>query len=239
MSYVEGFVAAVPAANKQAYLKQAVDAAPLFKEFGVARVVECWGDDVPDGKVTDFKGAVKANPDEIVVFSWFEYPSRQARDAANQRIMSDPRMKAFGASMPFDGQRMIVGGFASLVDDAAAGTTTYVDGFLVPVSEANKQAYRELAAKAAGVFKEYGAIRVVEAWGDDLPDGKVTDFRRAVKAQSGENVVYSWVEWPSKPVRDTAWPRIMADERMKPDESNMPFDGQRMIYGGFSTLVNV
>ena len=85
MSYFEGFVAAVPAANKEAYRKHAADAAPLFKEFGATRMVEAWGEDVPDGKVTDFKGAVKAGPDEIVVFSWLEYPDKATRDAAMKK----------------------------------------------------------------------------------------------------------------------------------------------------------
>ncbi len=76
MTYVAGFVAAVPAANKEAYRKHAADAAPLFKEFGATRMVEAWGDDVPDGKVTDFKGAVKAKPDEVVVFSWMRVPEQ-------------------------------------------------------------------------------------------------------------------------------------------------------------------
>lgn len=116
MKYVEGFVVAVPAANKEAYLKAAADYAPLFKEFGATRVVECWGDDVPDGKVTDFRGAVKAKDDEVVVFSWFEYPSKEARDAANKKMKSDPRMKAGGANMPFDGKRMIFGGFVPILD---------------------------------------------------------------------------------------------------------------------------
>jgi uncharacterized protein YbaA (DUF1428 family) len=80
--------------------------------------------------------------------------------------------------------------------------------------------------------------RHVEAWGDDVPDGKVTDFRGAVQAKEGETVVFSWVEWPSKQTRDEAWPKIMADERMKPDQENMPFDGKRMIYGGFAPLVD-
>ncbi|MFC0218615.1 uncharacterized protein YbaA (DUF1428 family) [Pseudochelatococcus lubricantis] len=116
MKYVDGFVAAVPVANKELYRKHAAEAAPLFREFGATRVVECWGDDVPDGKITDFRGAVKAEEGEVVVFSWIEYPSKEARDAANARIMSDPRMKEMGDQMPFDGKRMIFGGFAPILD---------------------------------------------------------------------------------------------------------------------------
>ena len=238
MTYVEGFVTPVPAAKKDIYVKHAAEAAPLFKEFGATRVVEAWGDDVPDGKVTDFKGAVKATADEIVVFGWFEYPSRAARDAANAKMRSDPRMKEMGASMPFDGQRMIFGGFAPIVDETAGARGGYVDGFLVPVPSSNKEAYRALAQKMAHLFKEYGATRIVEAWGDDVPDGKVTDYKGAVKATADEKVVYSWVEWPSKAVRDAAWPKMMEDERMKPDHANMPFDGKRMIYGGFTPILD-
>jgi len=115
MKYVDGFVVAVPAANKEAYRRLAAAAAPLFKEFGATRIVECWGDDVPDGKITDFRGAVKAQEDEVVVFSWIEYPSKAVRDAANEKMMNDPRMKALG-EMPFDGKRMIFGGFAPILD---------------------------------------------------------------------------------------------------------------------------
>jgi uncharacterized protein YbaA (DUF1428 family) len=238
MAYVEGFVTAVPAANKAAYIKHAADAAPLFKEFGATRVVETWGDNVPDGKVTDFKGAVKANGDEVVVFSWIEYPSKGARDAANERIRSDPRMKEMGASMPFDGKRMIFGGFAPIVEEVSEGTMGYTDGFVVPVPASKKNAYREMAAKSAAVLREYGAIRVVEAWGDDVPDGKVTDYKGAVKATGDEQVVYSWIEWPSKEHHDTAWPKLMADERMKPNRATTPFDGQRMIYGSFAPILD-
>jgi uncharacterized protein YbaA (DUF1428 family) len=239
MIYVEGFVTAVPAANKEAYVKHASTAAPLLKECGVSRMVETWGDDVPDGKVTDFKGAVKAKEGEVVVFSWFEYPSRQVRDAANQQIAKDPRMAEMGASMPFDGRRMIFAGFDSIVAESAPGEMGYIDGFIVPVPTAKKEAYRQLASKNAALFREHGATRIIEAWGDDLPDGKVTDFKRAVKATSDENVVYAWVEWPSKAHRDAAWQKIMADDRMKPDHSNMPFDGKRMIYGGFAPILDV
>ncbi len=114
MNYVDGFVAAVPAANKEAFLAHAREALPLFKELGAIRVVECWGDDVPDGKVTDFKRAVKAGEDEVVLFSWIEWPSKDVRDAAMKKMMSDPRMRDM--EMPFDGQRMIFGGFQPILD---------------------------------------------------------------------------------------------------------------------------
>ena len=117
MKYVDGFVVAVPAENKEAYRAMAAKALPLFKEFGALRVVECCADDVPDGKLTDFRLAVKAEDNEEVVFSWIEYPSKEVRDAANQKMMSDPRMKEFGESMPFDGKRMIYGGFAPIMEE--------------------------------------------------------------------------------------------------------------------------
>ena len=106
MSYVDGFVVAVPEVNKEDYRAMAAKAAPLFKEFGATRIVECWADDV-----------VKAEEGETVVFSWIEYPSRDARDAANQKMMSDPRMKEMGENMPFDGKRMIYGGFSVLLEE--------------------------------------------------------------------------------------------------------------------------
>jgi uncharacterized protein YbaA (DUF1428 family) len=239
MAYFEGFVAAVPAANKEAYRKHAADAAPLFKEFGVTRMVETWGDDVPDGKVTDFKGAVKAEPDEVVVFSWFEYPDKATRDAAQKKMMSDPRMEKMGASMPFDGKRMIFGGFDPLLDDQTGGKMGYTDGYLVPCPKENREAYRAMAQKASTIFKEHGATRVVEAWGDDVPAGKVTDYRMAVKAEENENVLFSWVEWPSKEARQEGWKKVMEDERMKPEDGQMPFDGKRMIYGGFEPILDV
>ncbi|HYZ24213.1 MAG TPA: DUF1428 family protein [Rhodopila sp.] len=116
MTYVDGFVLAVPAANRESFRRHAEAAAPLFKEFGATRVVECWGDDVPDGKLTDFRRAVQAREDEVVVFSWIEYPSREVRDAAHERMRTDPRMRAIGEQMPFDGKRMIFGGFAPIVE---------------------------------------------------------------------------------------------------------------------------
>jgi uncharacterized protein YbaA (DUF1428 family) len=239
MAYVDGFVAAVPAANRDIYRKHAADSVSLFKEFGVTRMVETWGDDVPDGKVTDFRRAVKAEDGEVVVFSWLEYPDKAARDAAVAKMMADPRMEAIGASMPFDGKRMIYGGFAPLLDEGGGGERGYVDGFVVAVPTANKDAYRDMSAKAWEVFREHGATRQVEAWGDDVPDGKVTDFRGAVQATGDETVVFSWIEWPSKAAREEGWKRSMADPRMQYDPATNPFDGKRMIYGGFTPILDV
>jgi uncharacterized protein YbaA (DUF1428 family) len=240
MTYVDGFVVAVPTENKEAYRKHAADALPLFKEFGVRRMVESWGDDVPHGKLTDFYGAVQAKEGETIVFSWFEYPDKATRDAAGQKMMNDPRMKdMMGQAVPFDGKRMIYGGFESIVDERADGATGYVDGYLLPVPEGKKDAYRALAQKAAGKFKEFGAVRVVEAWGDDVPEGKVTDYQRAVKAEAGEGIIYSYVEWPDKETRDAGWQKMMADPEMSnPDKDEMPFDGKRMFWGGFRPLID-
>jgi len=114
---------------------------------------------------------------------------------------------------------------------------SYIDGFVAAVPTANKQKYIQHASDAAAVFKEYGATKMVECWGDDVPDGKVTSFPMAVKCQPEETVVFSWIEWPSRAVRDTAMPKIMDDPRLQPDVNPMPFDGKRLIYGGFETVV--
>jgi uncharacterized protein YbaA (DUF1428 family) len=113
---------------------------------------------------------------------------------------------------------------------------SYIDGYLVPVPTDKKDAYKAMAALAAPIFREYGATRVVEAWGDDLPDGKVTDFKRAVNAVDGENTVFSWVEWPDKATRDVGMKKFMEDPRLD-GMKDMPFDGQRMIFGGFVPIV--
>ena len=114
---------------------------------------------------------------------------------------------------------------------------SYIDGFVIPVPASKKEAYRKMAGIAAPIFKEYGATQVVECWGDDVPVGKVTDFRRAVQAAEGENVVFSWIIWPSKAIRDEGTKKMMNDPRMQPS-GEMPFDGKRMIIGGFELLLD-
>jgi uncharacterized protein YbaA (DUF1428 family) len=112
----------------------------------------------------------------------------------------------------------------------------YVDGFVVPVRTSEREAYRKLAADAAAIFKEHGATSVTECWGEDVPEGKVTSFPMAVKLEPGETVVFAWIAWPSKAARDAGNQKAMADPRMKPPDP-MPFDGKRMFWGGFETIV--
>ncbi|HSP30873.1 MAG TPA: DUF1428 domain-containing protein [Halomonas sp.] len=113
----------------------------------------------------------------------------------------------------------------------------YVDGFVAAVPTANKEKFIAHAQMAAGIFKELGALKVVECWGDDVPNGEVTSFPMAVKCRDDETVVFSWLIWPSKQVRDAGMAKMMEDPRMQPDVNPMPFDGKRMIFGGFETVV--
>lgn len=114
---------------------------------------------------------------------------------------------------------------------------TYVDGFVAAVPTARKQEYIEHAREAAKVFKEYGALSMVESWGDDVPPGKLTSFPLAVKCKPDETVVFSWSTWPSKEARNEAMPKLMEDDRLQPDKNPMPFDTRRMIFGGFEVIV--
>jgi uncharacterized protein YbaA (DUF1428 family) len=112
----------------------------------------------------------------------------------------------------------------------------YVDGFVVAVPTASQDTYRQHAEAAAAVFKEHGALQVVECWGDDVPEGKLTSFPLAVKRKDDETVVFSWITWPSRAARDEGMKRSMEDPRLK--NATMPFDGKRLIYGGFKVIVS-
>jgi uncharacterized protein YbaA (DUF1428 family) len=112
----------------------------------------------------------------------------------------------------------------------------YVDGMVVPVPAGNKQAFSDMAKQAAAVFVDHGAVSVTDCWGDDVKDGKLTSLPMAVKLEPGEVVVFSWIRWPSKEVRDAGFAKAMADPRLAMDPAKFPFDGRRMIFGGFEVL---
>ena len=116
---------------------------------------------------------------------------------------------------------------------------TYVDGYVIPVPNANRDLYRQVAQTAAAVFKENGALTVVECWGDDVPEGKLTSFPMAVQRKDDETVVFSWITWPSKAVRDVGMKKAMEDPRLQQGMDPMPFDGKRMIFGGFAPILDV
>lgn len=123
---------------------------------------------------------------------------------------------------------------------------SYIDGFVIAVPNDDKQRFIDHANAIDVMFLELGATRVIECWGDDVPDGKITDFRRAVKAEDGENVAFSWIEWPDKQTRDAALAKMAKmmegpdrDPRMDPEKNPMPFDGKRMIFGGFTPIVTI
>ena len=234
MTYFTGAVAAVPSANKNAY-RAHVDAAwTLFKSYGATRMTETWGVDVPHGRVTDFYGSVAAEPDETIVFSWIEWPDKATADAAWQTMQSDPAMKEMPA-MPFDGSRLIYGGFDPVFEHGAHSGAGYYQGFLLAVPEGNKAAYVDMANQAWEMFRKGGALGTVEAWGVDVPQGKKTDFYRATKAEDGEAPVFSWIAWPDRATCDAA-AKAMEAEMADMDMPAMPFDGMRMMWAGFEPL---
>jgi uncharacterized protein YbaA (DUF1428 family) len=115
---------------------------------------------------------------------------------------------------------------------------TYVDGFVLPVKKADREIYRAYAAQFTPIFKEFGALAVMECFADDVPHGKQTDFYMAVKCEADETVVFSWIVWPDKAARDAGNAKIMEDPRMQKAMVDPPFDAKRMIYGGFDTIVS-
>jgi uncharacterized protein YbaA (DUF1428 family) len=156
----------------------------------------------------------------------------------DQLTKTDTRFDPAKHPAPFDGKRMVFGGFVPIVERGEHTSGSYVQGFVIPVPADMKEAYRKMADDAWAMFKGLGALRVVEAWDDDVPEGKVTDLRRAVKAGPDEKVVFSFMEWPSREVCDTAHDAMIKDDLMQmPDV--MPFDSKRMVYGGFSPVVEL
>ncbi|WP_299911977.1 DUF1428 domain-containing protein [uncultured Paracoccus sp.] len=234
MSYYFGTIAAVPTANKQQYIDHVKMAWGLFEKYGATRMIETWGADVPKGKVNDLQGAVAAKDDETVVFSWIEWPDKAAADAAWEKMQSDPEMAAMG-NMPFDGSRMIYGGFQPVWEAGEPNGGAYVQGFALAAPEKNKDAYTKMAGEAWSMFEGYGALGTIEGWGVDVPHGKKTDFYRATLAEEGEAPIFSWIAWPDRATCDAAAKSMEAD--MEGQEfPEMPFDGKRMMWGGFDTI---
>ena len=240
MTYLDGFVLAVPTANRDRFIAHANTGDAAFLDYGAIRIFENWGVDVREGRTTDFRRAVEAQDDETVLFSWIEWPDKATRQAAYARVMApdfrDDRMDPAKNPMPFDGARMIYGGFQPIVTHGRPGEGDYVQGFLVPVPTSKREAYRAMGEGAWAMFEGYGATSMIEAWGDDIPEGKRTDHFRAVKARPGETVVLSWITWPDRASCDAASAKMKDDPAMKmPDD--IPFDAQRMIWGGFEPVV--
>lgn len=115
---------------------------------------------------------------------------------------------------------------------------TYYSGFVLAVPTANRQAYIDHAHLGWPMFKRHGALRMIENWGVDVPDGKLTDFKRAVQAKDDETVLFSWIEWPDKATADTAWKNMQDDPDLE-KMADMPFDGKRIIFGGFEPIVDL
>lgn len=235
MRFVEGFVTAIPAANRQTFLDHTKKAVRVFQKFGAGRIVDTWSDDVPKGETTDFYRAVQAKDDEVIGFGWIEYADRATRDAASERMMSDASASEIG-DMPFDGKRMIFGGFEPVVDEGDGGKAGYIEGFVGAVPTANKEKFIVHAATAAPLFLRAGATRVVECWGADVTEGKVTDFYRSVKAKDDESIIFSWVEWPDKATRTAGQEALFAEMDTHMKDNPMPFDAKRVIFGGFEVI---
>jgi uncharacterized protein YbaA (DUF1428 family) len=235
MAYFQGFLIPVKTADRDAYLEMAKRVVPIFTDQGATRIVECWGDDVMDGKTTDLKKAVQATGDETVVFSWIWWPDKATCDRGAETMMADERMKPDGP-MPFDGKRMIYAGFETTFDTGGSEDFGYVDGMVASVPDNDHRSFVDHAAKTAALFREKGARRVVDGWGTDVPDGKVTDFKRAVQAKDGETVVFGWIEWPDKMTRDAGMGALMQDARMR--ETSPPWNGPLAIFGGFEPILD-
>ena len=234
MSYFQGFVVPVKDGQKDAYLAMATKAAPVFAEYGATQTVECWEESVPDGKRTDLRRAVAAEPGEKIVYSWIWWPDKATCDAAAEKIMADDRMPP-SDDLPFNAQRMIYAGFDAAYDSGDGGKFGYVDAIVAPAPD-DCADYAQNAAKLDAFFIREGALRTVDGWGADVPDGKVTDFKRAVAAEPGEQVVFGWIEWPDKATRDAAFAKVMQDPDMQAIKP--AFDMQRAIFGGFEPILD-
>ena len=152
-------------------------------------------------------------------------------DTGWQDMQNDPAMQDM-ADMPFDGRRMIFGGFEPVFEAGRHSGAGYYQGFVLAVPETNKPAYVKMAGDAWEMFKDYGCLGIAENWGVDVPHGKQTDFYRATRAEPGEAALFSWTAWPDRATCDEAGQKMQAAMEGQ-DMPEMPFDGMRMFWGGF------
>ena len=235
MTYYTGCIAAVPTANKEKFIAHVKAGWPMLRRHGATRLIESWGVDVPRGKVNDLYGAVEAREGETVIFSWIEWPDRASADAGWAAMQDDPTGKAM-PPLPFDGSRMIFGGFEPVMTAGSDGGVGYVQGFALAVPEKNRAAYVAMAREAwKDAFEPHGCLGIVEAWGADVPRGTRTDFYRATMAKDGEMPLFSWTAWPDKATCDAA-AKAMEAEMAGKEFPEMPFDGKRMMWGGFEPV---
>lgn len=237
MTYFQGFLIAVPEANKQAYQKLAEDVAPMFADYGAQRIAENWGDEVPRGETTDMYRAVRAEDGENLVFSWIDWESKAACDKAHDLMVEDERMQqSENMEMPFDGMRMIYAGFELLGENGSAADVGYVQGYVAPVPKENRDRFAAMCATMREIAIDAGAAHAADGWAEEIADGEITDFNRAVQASNGEAVAFGYVEWPSREAFEAGSAKMREDERMPAPGSDMPLDGSRMIFGGFETI---
>ncbi|MCA1750081.1 MAG: DUF1428 domain-containing protein [Sphingomonadales bacterium] len=237
MTFIQGFLVPVPEGSRDAYREMAASAVPMFERHGMVRMVECWSDDVPHGETTDMYRGVNAEEGEIVVFSWVDWGSKEVWQKAHKAFSEEMEME-MSAEMPFDGKRMVFAEFDTIGEAGEGGRSGYVQGYVAPVPKTNKNAFAEMCAGMREVMVDHGALRAVDSWADSIADGKVTDFKRAVKAEKDEAVAFGFVEWPSKAAYDKGMAKMREDSRMPPPGSDMPLDGKRLIYGGFEVLLD-
>lgn len=238
MPYIEGYILAVLETDKQKYREFAKASVSLFQKVNAIRLVEGWGDVVPEGQITDFRRATKAKKGEQVLFSWIEYPDKATRETANKGLPGDPNPADTMPDPPFDCTRMSFGGFKPVVERGDGSRPGYISGYVAPALSASKQAFQKMAENMAAIALDHGALRIIDSWGEDVSDGEVTDFKRAVNAHDDEAIVFGFIEWPSKQVYQDAMPAMHEDRRMPRPEAEMPIDGKRMIFGCFDVLVD-
>lgn len=237
MGYFQGFLVPVPQDKKEAYRAMAADAVPYFEKYGMVRMVESWGVDVPHGEVTDMYRGIKAEEGENVVFSWVDWGTKEVCEKAHAAMMEDKDMEMPG-EMPFDGMRMAFAGFELLGEKGKGGRSGYVQGYLAPAPVGNRAAVETMTAAMRDIAIDAGALRAVDGWAEDIADGKVTDLKMPVAAKDGEAVVFGFHEWADQAAYEAGSAKMREDERMAQFAAEMPVDGKRMVFGGFEVLLD-